>query len=184
MYSSVAARGLVAGNTIEVMANYRHLEVEVFVGEPTAAELAAIEQKLGAKLPTDFVSFLQVGNGGYLPYLVDVPFDDTDQIEVLSFCGLYGTRSRRPSQKDRETFLVEIDAERIYKKIPLEVLPIARDGGSSILFLDLTPEGAGRVIAFVDGLPAWTGSRQNSAFVELAKNFTEFVDKLYLEPEN
>lgn len=166
------------------MANYRHLEIEESVGEPTAAELEAIEQKLGAKLPKDFVDFLLVANGGYLPYSIDVPIDEDGKTETLCFCELYRTRGKNYSQgSDESTFMAEIDAEREYKNAPPEVLPIARDGGSSILYLDLTPKGAGRVVAFVDGLPAWTGLRQNDAFVELAKSFAEFADKLYLEPD-
>ena len=167
------------------MANYRHLEIEESVGEPTAAELEAIEQKLGAKLPADFVDFLKVANGGYLPYSIDVPIDEDGKTEELCFCELYGTRGKSYSQgSDESTFIAEIDAERKYKKAPLEVLPFARDGGSSILYLDLTPKGAGRVVAFVHGLPAWTGLRQNDAYVELAKSFSEFVDKLYPTPED
>ena len=49
---------------------------------------------------------------------------------------------------------------------------------ASVVFLDLTPEGNGRVVAYVEGLPGWDGDPA-SAFVVLAPDFAGFVDGLY-----
>ncbi len=50
-----------------------------------------------------------------------------------------------------------------------------------MVFLDLSPSGNGRVVAFVEGLPAWAGLPTESAFVELAKSFDEYVAKLKID---
>ena len=158
---------------------YKHLAIDDFAGKPTPSEIEAIERKLEAKLPPDFVAFLDVANGGYLDYCIRVP--PSPEGEVLSFCGLYSTKPDSNGHYGHETFLGEIEFERRYKNIPKGVLPFARDGGSSVVYLDLTPEGAGRVVAFVHGLPSWTGLRQDDAYIEVAKSFAEFVDLLYVD---
>ena len=38
-------------------------------------------------------------------------------------------------------------------------------------------------MAFVEGLPEWTGLRTESAFIELARSFDEYVDKLRIDRE-
>ena len=55
---------------------FRHLAIERAKPAPTDAQLAAIEATLEASLPALFREFLQVANGGYLEYVIDVPFDD------------------------------------------------------------------------------------------------------------
>jgi hypothetical protein len=75
----------------------------------------------------------------------------------------------------------EIRSAREYQKVPPGVLPFARDGGGSLVYLDLSPEGRGRVVAFVEGLPEWTGRRTESAFIELASSFDEYVIKLRID---
>jgi len=159
---------------------YKHLEIEDYVGEPTDSELKALEEKLEAKLPDVFVDFLKVANGGYLEYFVDIAIKQ-DKTEALCFCELYGTRDS--IKGGAPIFSEEIDSERKYKNIPAAYLPFARDGGSSILYLDLAASGAGRVIAFIEGLPNWTGLNQSHIIVEVAKSFEEFANKLYLDPE-
>ena len=78
----------------------------------------------------------------------------------------------------------ELRSAREYQKLPRGVLPFARDGGGSMVYLDLSAEGRGRVVAFVDGLPEWTGLRTEPAFVELAPSFEEYVRKLRIDRES
>ena len=160
---------------------FRHLAIEGPQSPPTPEELRAIEALLGAELPASFVEFLHVANGGYLEYVIDVPTESGGS-EELSFCGIFATRSDEPVPY--ETFLYEIQAARETARVPEGVLPFARDGGGSAVFLDLTPEGAGRVVAFVMGLPAWTGSKRHvSAFIPVADSFDDYVAKLRLDRE-
>lgn len=159
---------------------FRHLAIEQAKAAPTEEQLAAMEGLLGVGLPTSFREFLTVANGAYIDYVVDVPLPG-GKTEELSFCGIFSA-----DQGDfcDETFLGEIRSEREYKKIPPQVLPFARDGGASTAYLDLTPEGGGRVVAYVHGLPEWTGLRTESAFVELAPSFDGYVDLLRVDLES
>ena len=156
---------------------YRHLAIKRAKSPPTGTHLAAIETLLDAHLPVSFRDFLRVANGGYLEYVIDVP-TGTGKTEPLCFCSLFSA--------DEGTFcdgtlVGEIRSAREYLKIPQGVLPFARDGGASVVYLDLSPKGNGRVVAFVTGLPEWAGSRTESAFIELASSFDEYVAKLRID---
>ena len=161
-------------------ARYRHLAIEDAKSAPTEAQMEAVEALLGAALPQSFREFLKVANGGTLEYVIDVPIGD-GRTEMLSFCGIF---SADEGTFCDETLVGEIRSGREYAKIPVGVLPFARDGGGSLVYLDLSEEGKGRVVAFVEGLPQWTGLRTESAFVELAASFEEYVGKLRIDPED
>ena len=156
---------------------YLHLAIEGAKAPPSESQLCAIEDELGAKLPLSFKQYLDVANGGYLEYIIDVP-TGTGQFEPLSFCGLF---SADVGTFCDETFIGEIKSGREYTKIPNEVLPFARDGGGSIVYLDLSAAGNGRVVAFVEGLPSWASRSTESAFIQLASSFDEYVDKLKVD---
>lgn len=158
---------------------YRHVAIDRAKPAPTSAQIVAIERFLGAQLPASFREFLQVANGGYIEYMIDVPFDN-GKSEPLCFCSIFCADE---GEFLDGTFLGEVNSARQYQKIPAGVLPIARDGGGSMLYLDLSPEGKGRVVAFIEGLPEWTGLRTQSAFIELAASFDEYVDKLRIDRE-
>jgi hypothetical protein len=158
----------------------RHLAIERAKPAPSDTQLAAIETLLGAKLPASFRDFLRVANGGYLEYVVDVP-TGSGKIEPLCFCRIF---SADEGTFCDQTFVGEIRSAREYVKIPQGVLPFARDGGGSVVYLDLTREGNGRVVAFVMGLPEWTGLRTDSAFIELASSFDAYVAKLRIDRDH
>ena len=162
-----------------IYSRYRHLAIDRAKPAPTPVQLTSIERLLGAQLPTSFREFLQVANGGYIEYMIDVPFDD-GKSEPLCFCSMFCADEGNFLDG---TFAGEINSARQYQKVPTGILPIARDGGGSMLYLDLSPEGKGRVVAFVEGLPEWTGLRTQSAFIELASSFDEYVDKLRIDRE-
>ena len=159
---------------------FRHLALERAKPAPTAAEIAAIETLLGAKLPNSFREFLEVANGASMEYFVDITFEDGTS-ESLSFCSIFSTEE---GDFCDETFVGEIRAAREYQGVPVGVLPFARDAGDSMVYLDLSPEGKGRVVAFVQGLPEWTGLRTEPSLVEVASSFDEYVEKLWFDREN
>lgn len=144
---------------------YRHLAIADAKPAPAEQELQEIEELLGARLPLSFREYLKVANGGYLEYAIDVP-TGTGETERLSFCGLFeaGTSSD-------ESFVDEIRKAQERVNIPKGMLPFAENEGGSVVYLDLTPEGNGRVVAFVEGLP-------ECGLIELASSFDEYVDKL------
>ena len=159
---------------------FRHLAIGSAKPPPTSEQLATIEALLGAKLPASFVEFLRVGNGGYIEYVIDVPVGD-GRVEQLSFSKIFSAAAERDGA---ETFLVELRSAREHTKVPPGVLPFARDGGGSIVYLDLSEEGGGRIVAFVTGRPEWTGShRRQSSFITLAASFDQYVSKLRLDRE-
>lgn len=153
---------------------FRNLLILDALEPPERAAIDAIERELGAALPTSFVDFLNVANGAYHRYVIDVPIDQSNSEEIgfgmLFYAGQKG--------KNRETFLESLLMAKGHGSIPAGVLPIARDGGGSTVFLDLTSRGRGRVVALVTGLPEWAGLRRESAFLELAGDFDEYLEML------
>ncbi len=162
------------------MSTYRHLVVEDALPPPTGAELAALERELGAALPPSFVAFLREANGGWLDYAFDVPVQGGAL--PVTFHSLHSSRLPSSVRPSPGAMLHEIVSERRAKGIERGVLPFASNGGASIAYLDLTQEGNGRVVAFIEGLPGWDGEPA-SAFVTLAPDFDAFVSGLYLNLE-
>ncbi|MFD8533036.1 SMI1/KNR4 family protein [Streptosporangium canum] len=70
------------------------------------------------------------------------------------------------------------------ERLPLEtMLPVARDGGGDILFLDLAPATYGQVVGYVHGLPEWTGQRGEATVAVLAVDFAAYLDKVFIAPD-
>jgi hypothetical protein len=163
------------------LAFYRHLVIRNSVCKPTRLELWKLERTLGARLPRQFRSFLNVGNGGFSVYSVNIP--PLPEGESIGFSSIYCTRREVKESFPRETFFDAIGRHRQYKTIPRQVLPIAHDGMGSEFYLDLGKERYGRIVVFLHGLPGWTGRQQNDTCIELSRSFDEFVDLLYIEEE-
>jgi hypothetical protein len=156
---------------------YRHIAIERAGPPPTRYELLRLQWFLGARLPESYRAFLEVGNGGYVDCVVDVPLESGGH-ETISFSSFFSTHGASFG-----SLLFEAKAARQHAGAPKGVLPIACDGGGSLVCLDLSAEGNGRVVAFVQGLPAWTGLRGTSQYIELAASFDAFVALLRLDRE-
>lgn len=143
----------------------------------TAQAIAAIEQQLGCALPEDYKHFLQQCNGGCLDYDIPLQFED-GSTEFLSFSALYSA----DIAADWESNPFELVQQKQHSDFPASgVLPIARDGGSSVLYLDL--RDGYKVVAYVQGLPGWTGKRQQDALVMVAESFDDYLLQLTLSDE-
>lgn len=158
------------------ISRFRRVATEGPLAPPTPEELSAVEVALGTTLPDAYRAFLDVGNGGYVEYVVAVP--SSTGTHEMSFCQFLSTR-----QDGAGSLLHALERARRQMCLPEGVLPIAQGGDGSILFLDLSPEGAGRVVASVTALPPWTGSGRDSEVVEVAPSFGAFVDALRLDRE-
>lgn len=157
-------------------AAYGHLPIQRSDPPPTPADIALLEIELGAQLPKSFLDFLSVGNGGYLDYVVDIPTTE-GRSEALSFCSFFSTTS----SSSNGTFLSELRRARERSGISIGVLPFARDGGGSVVYLDLSA-GAGRVVALITSLPARATSESgNPGLFPLATSFREYVGMLRLD---
>ena len=155
------------------LAKFRHIPIDGVRTAPTRQQLVQIERELGLPLPSLFRDFFVTAAGGHIEHVVDVRMADAET-EELCFSSIF----------DADEVLREIPRHRLGMKIPNQVLPFARDGGGSTAYLDLTHDGAGRVVALVVGLPAWTGRPRETSFVEVASSFDAFLDLLRISRES
>ena len=159
------------------VARYLHLEIDSPKAPPTEEELSAIEVAVGEPLPQALVEFLAVANGGKLDYVFELATDAGPF--PLCFYTLYSTRRPYPGRAPAGLILHELEAERRLKDLRPGLLPIAGDGGTSVLYVDLATERRGRVVGYVEGLPGWDGTPEGS-FVELAPSLASFLSALFL----
>ncbi|GAA4249462.1 SMI1/KNR4 family protein [Dactylosporangium darangshiense] len=122
------------------------------------ADLAAVEADLGGPLPPGYRALLEAVNGGTAHYTIDIGGEPLG-FELFSAAALRREVPRRPPGAD--------------------LMPIAADGGGSLLFL--APDG--RVVAFVHGLPAWTGRSPQDAMHEVAGDIEQYLDRLALDDD-
>lgn len=157
------------------MSDYRGLLVEDTREVASDHDIPQLEALLGARLPDDYRHFLKTCNGAYLEYDVEVVLASGER-ELMGFT-LFGL-----GQDDQwECNPEELAQARRQPGYPATgLLPIGRDGGSSLLLLDLR-EGRQDVAAMVAALPAWTGRRQQEdEYVVLAASFNGYLDVLHL----
>ncbi len=160
------------------MTDYRGLIFDDTRESASDHALAQLEATLGARLPDDYRQFLKTCNGATVEYDVLATMSNGDK-ELLSFF-LYGLD---PSEQ-YESNPFELEQLRKQPGFPATgLLPIGRDGGASVLLLDLR-EGRQDVGAMVAGLPAWTGRRQQGdEYVVLADSFNAYLDLLHVSQE-
>ena len=118
-----------------------------------------------------------MANGGKLDYTFELPTKSGSF--PLCFYSLYATRFPLPGRPAAGLILHELEVERRLKGLPAGLLPIAGGGGTSVLYVDLTPERRGQVVAWVEGLPGWDGTPEG-CFVQIAPSLSSFVAGLYL----
>lgn len=160
------------------MTDYRGLIFDDTREGASDQPLAQLEATLGVRLPDDYRQFLKTCNGATVDYDVLATMSNGDK-ELLSFL-LYGLD---PSET-YESNPFELEQLRQQSGFPATgLLPIGRDGGASVLLLDLR-DGRQDVGAMVAGLPAWTGRRQQGdEYVVLADSFNAYLDLLHLSQE-
>lgn len=158
-------------------ARYLHLEIDAPKAPPTGEEIAAIEAAAGGQIPAELLDFLSVANGGKLDYTFELPTEAG--AFPLCFYSLYSTRVPSPGRARGGLILHELETERRLKGLRPGLLPIAADGGTSVLYVDLALERYGRIVAYVEGLPEWDGTPEG-CFVELAPSLPSFLSGLYL----
>lgn len=159
--------------------SYRHLAFEPALPAPAPADIAAIEAELGAALPASLLDFLQAANGAVIEYSCNVPLPDGGS-EQLSFASWFAAGDPDTATPGDETLLGELRLARQDLEFPALMLPLARDGGDSMLYLDLSAEGGGRVLAWVRELPAWTGRRAQGLH-QLAPSLDAYLNQLYID---
>lgn len=161
------------------MTEYRGLILDDMREGASDETIAQLEASLGARLPDDYRQFLKTCNGAFLDYDVIATLSNGDK-EPMSF-SLYGL----DPNGEYESNPFELEQLREVEGFPeAGLLPIGRDGGASVLLLDLR-DGRQDVAAMVAGLPAWTGRRQQGdEYVVLAKSFNDYLDLLHVTEEH
>jgi hypothetical protein len=160
---------------------YRHLVIEDPDEAPSEDEIRDIEQALDAKLPYDFLDFLDTANGGSLDsYFLSVPL--TPNAEDISFGSIFSTKCSAYGG-----FLFELEwhtSPKYIFQIPERVLPIASGAGETYLYLDLRSSESTPVTAFIRGLPDWTGLHAYDTVIKVADNFTDYIAMLKFDVED
>jgi cell wall assembly regulator SMI1 len=152
---------------------YRNLIIETETPPSTSETIKQLEAALGVQLPDDYKKFLSHCNGGDMDYQINVQLPDGSS-EFIGFSVLYSV-----SEGEWETNPFELQQARAQSEFPSAgVLPIAIDGGGSILYLDL--RDGYKVVAFVHGLPAWTGLREEDSLIRVASSFDDYLSKLVI----
>jgi hypothetical protein len=150
-----------------------------------AKEAEIIERETGFSLPAPYRGFLEAAGGSQLEYAIDFPAGEPDS-EIIGFNDLYRLGRDEHGDYGYGTLLGEYRNNASWwlaSEVSLHgLLPIARNGGSDTLFLDLNPATHGQVHAFVHGLPGWTGLRQRGLFTKVADDFDTYLDSLRIDP--
>jgi hypothetical protein len=149
-------------------------------------EIRALESEIGQALPSGYGDFVHAINGGTLDYAIRMPSSAGG--ESLAFTDLYLPGRDRDGAYGYGTLIGEYRMRRQSwwaEHVCLDnLMPIARDGGDDTLYLDLNLETQGRLVAFVYGLPTWTGQSSENALVTVAESIDDYVDRLHIDEEN
>ncbi|MFC8537518.1 SMI1/KNR4 family protein [Streptomyces sp. NPDC057249] len=147
-------------------------------------ECTALEREIGLSLPPAYRSFLEAAGGKRLGYSVRLPACEAEPVQ--SFDNLFQLGRDDAGEYGWGTLLGEYQHSRdgwLAQNLPLTgLLPIARNGGSDVLFLDLNPATHGRLHAFVHAIN-WPGYVSNHVFTTVADDFHAYLDSLYIDPD-
>ncbi|SEB61876.1 SMI1 / KNR4 family (SUKH-1) [Streptomyces sp. TLI_105] len=148
------------------------------------SELEDLEREIGLSLPQSYRSFLAAASGGSLPYAVRVPAGEPEPFQ--SFDDFYRLGRDDEGEYGWGTLLGEYRRSRdgwLASEVSLAgLLPIARNGGSDTLFLDLNPAAHGQLCAFVQGIPH-PGYLSKGVFTKVADDFDVYLDSLVVDPD-
>lgn len=135
--------------------------------EPVSAQkIAAVERRLGVKLPPDYKQFLRTVNGGIpSPSVFDVPGWD---VVCLDF--LYGIGPERDSCD------LEYEQEDLEGQVPPGLITVGLEPGGSCLLLRVSEPGIRRVF-FFDRSGFWVGPGGQNIF-PVADSFSAFLESL------
>ncbi|MFF2307937.1 SMI1/KNR4 family protein [Streptomyces sp. NPDC058128] len=149
-----------------------------------AGEVEALEREIGLPLPSSYRSFLEAAGGKSLTYSVRLQACEPEPFQ--SFDDLYQLGRDDAGEYGWGTLLGEYRRSRdggLAREISLAgLLPIARNGGSDTLFLDLNPATHGQLHACVHGIP-YPGYLSKGVFAHVADSFDTYLDGLVIDPD-
>ncbi|MFE4177272.1 SMI1/KNR4 family protein [Streptomyces sp. NPDC056909] len=146
-------------------------------------ECDALEREIGLPLPPAYRSFLEAAGGEKLDYSVRLPASEPEAVQ--GFDDLYQLGRDNAGEYGWGTLLGEYRRSRdgwLAENVPLTgLLPIARNGSSDTLFLDLNPAAQGQLHACVHAI-AWPGYLSSHVFTKAADDFDAYLDSLFMTP--
>ena len=147
-------------------------------------ECAALEREIGLPLPTAYRSFLAAAGGERLNYSVRLPACEPEPVQ--SFDSLHQLGRDDAGEYGWGTLLGEYRHSRggwLPDSVPpTGLLPIARNGGGDVLFLDRNPDTYGQLHAFVRAID-WPGYLDSHVFTKVADDFDAYLDSLFIDPD-
>lgn len=150
----------------------------------TQESLDLLQAELGLPIPDQYLAFIQANHGGTVEYSVKLP--PGEHGEPICFSDWF---SLEPNAGGAFSWGSVLGEWRLSKEahhsseLPEDLLPIARDGGGSTLYLRLGPDHAGEVWGFVHGLPAWAGGSMTDSFGPVANSLDEYLDSLIVDED-
>ncbi|MER7109427.1 SMI1/KNR4 family protein [Streptomyces sp. NPDC000229] len=148
------------------------------------SELSRLEREVELPLPSSYRSFLEAAGGVSFPYSVRLPACEPEPFQ--SFDDLSQLGRDDDGEYGWGTLLGEYRRSRdgrLAGDVSLAgLLPIARNGGSDTLFLDLNPATHDQVHAFVCGVPH-PGYLSTGVFTKVADGFDDYLDMLVVDPD-
>ncbi|MEM7205862.1 MAG: SMI1/KNR4 family protein [Planctomycetota bacterium] len=137
--------------------------------ELAEGEVAALEQRLGAALPSDYRSFLLASNGGVPePNCVDVPGHPEAPTDLQEFFGITQTV---------ETSNIEWHLDVLTERLEKAQVPIACDSGGNTFCISVRPGDRGQIVYLDLQRVAGDYGAAPEAY-PVAQSFTEFLGKL------
>lgn len=133
-------------------------------------DLAALEKRLGLRLPDDYREFLLTINGGRprTHEVFDIGKKDSSLLDIL-----YSAK-----RDDEHQDLTVFRRHRLLeKRVPRDLLPIGEDQGNSQICLGIGEENYGKVFFWDLEDEREQPTYENVALI--ADSFAEFLDSLY-----
>jgi hypothetical protein len=143
-----------------------------------------LRREIGHAIPDDYRSFMEVANGGVLPYSVSLPPGGDG--EPIGFNELHTVT---PDPRGDYAWGTVIGERRQMQDaywadvVPSDCIPVASDGGGCQLFIRVSEGHSGEVWAFVHGLPAWAGGDEKDSGGIVAPSWNDFLDLLYIDDD-
>lgn len=157
---------------------YRNVEVDRphwDYGAPATYDVATLQDKIGVALPESFLEFLRVAGGCSM---TKYGFKISPYQGTFGYPHVYSLRTAGGGYM----LLNELQAMRDrFEGIPREIVPFACASNGpwdGFLYLDLTDDGAGRVMAYAVAKPAWVGRNSENAHLEVANDIDEYLGLL------
>ncbi|MCY0934571.1 SMI1/KNR4 family protein [Streptomyces sp. H34-S4] len=148
-----------------------------------AGECDVLEREIGLRIPPAYRSFLEAAGGGKLDYSMHLPACEPEPLQ--GFDDLYQLGRDDAGEYGWGTLLGEYRRSRdgwLAENVSLTgLLPIARNGGSDTLFLDLNPATHGQLHAFIHAIPH-PGYLGSHVFTKVADDFGAYLDGLFVDP--